>query len=142
MAANVAGAGKPAPPDPSPPKSGGGLKPATRSTGKSTDTDAAKGTASDKGTAAGSLNDIKKIGRYTILKKIGQGGMGTVFLAEDSQLKRQVALKVLAKDKAENPILVKRFKAEAQAVADVTDVPAETDVAPSSDDQGDATSTS
>src|SRR5438094_1742978 len=114
MAANVAGAGKPAPPDPSPPKSGGGLKPATRPTGKATDTDAAKATASDKGSAAGSLNDINKIGRYTIVKKIGQGGMGTDFVAEDSQLKRQVALKGLARYKRGKPTRVKRRKSEAQ----------------------------
>ncbi len=63
------------------------------------------------------LNELKKLGRYTIVKKIGQGGMGAVFLATDTQLKRQVALKVLPREKAENPILVKRFKAEATAAA-------------------------
>ena len=59
----------------------------------------------------------KSLGKYSIQKKIGAGGMGAVFLATDTQLKRTVALKVLPKHKAENPTLVKRFKAEAQSAA-------------------------
>ncbi len=43
--------------------------------------------------------------------------MGTVYLAVDQQLKRTVALKVLPKDKADNKTLVRRFKAEGQAGA-------------------------
>jgi len=43
--------------------------------------------------------------------------MGAVYLAHDEVLNRQVALKVLPRDKAENPILVRRFKSEAQAAA-------------------------
>ncbi len=61
--------------------------------------------------------ELKKLGKYQIEKRIGAGGMGTVYLARDTQLKRVVALKVLAQDKAQNPTLVKRFKAEAQAAA-------------------------
>jgi serine/threonine-protein kinase len=63
------------------------------------------------------LSDLKRLGKYQIEKKIGAGGMGTVFLARDTELKRTVALKVLPRDKAENPILVRRFRAEAQAAA-------------------------
>lgn len=59
----------------------------------------------------------KRLGKYIIDRKIGQGGMGAVYLGRDPELKRQVALKVLPRDKAENPTLVKRFKAEAQAAA-------------------------
>lgn len=67
--------------------------------------------------AAPALSELKRLGKYSIDKKIGAGGMGTVFLARDTELKRVVALKVLARDKAENPILVRRFRAEAQAAA-------------------------
>ena len=60
---------------------------------------------------------MKKLGKYHIQKKIGAGGMGAVYLALDTELNRTVALKILPKEKAENPILVKRFKAEGQAAA-------------------------
>ena len=63
------------------------------------------------------VTELKKLGKYQIEKRIGAGGMGTVYLARDTQLKRIVALKVLPQDKAQNPTLVKRFKAEAQAAA-------------------------
>src|SRR5262245_41632002 len=59
----------------------------------------------------------KKIGKYELQKKIGAGGMGAVYLAIDATLKRSCALKVLPPDKAKNPTLVKRFKAEAQSAA-------------------------
>lgn len=63
------------------------------------------------------VGDPKKIGKYEIIRKLGQGGMGAVYLARDAALRRDVALKVLPKDKAENPTLVRRFQAEAQAAA-------------------------
>jgi hypothetical protein len=133
MASNVGGAGKPLPQEPTPPKSGAGSKPSSAPASKSTEVLAAKGTLPSKPSSPSTplsstplsstplsstpLSNLKKIGRFTIIKKLGQGGMGIVFLANDTQLKRQVALKVLAKDKAENPTLVKRFKQEAQAAA-------------------------
>lgn len=57
------------------------------------------------------------LGAYKILRPIGQGGMGAVFLAEHTTLKRQVALKVLPSDKAKDQIGVERFHREARAVA-------------------------
>lgn len=111
MASNVAGSGKSEPRD-RPPKSGGGARPSAANTAKVPDT--AGKSNSNKGHG---LDGLKQLGRYTIIKKLGQGGMGIVFLATDTQLRRQVALKVLAREKAENPTLVKRFKAEAQAAA-------------------------
>src|SRR5690606_24694439 len=60
------------------------------------------------------------LGKYRLLKKIGSGGMGTVFQAEDAERGRIVAIKILPKDKARNPTLVKRFKAEAQAAANLS----------------------
>ena len=60
---------------------------------------------------------LTRLGKYQIERKLGQGGMGAVYLARDTELRRMVAIKVLPRDKASNPILVRRFKAEAQAAA-------------------------
>src|SRR6185503_4137466 len=54
---------------------------------------------------------------YRVLSKIGEGGMGEVFLALDTKLERQVALKVLPEDLAANPRRWERFVREARAVA-------------------------
>lgn len=71
----------------------------------------------DEVSAEGASGDLRTFGRYIIEKKLGEGGMGAVYRAVDSNLKRTVALKVLPRDKAKNDILVKRFQAEAQAAA-------------------------
>src|SRR5437016_3499704 len=42
------------------------------------------------------------LGQYRVLKLLGQGGMGVVFLAEDTRLRRQVALKVMRPELAKN----------------------------------------
>jgi serine/threonine protein kinase len=57
------------------------------------------------------------LGRYKILKRIGAGGMGAVFLAEHTTMRRTVALKVLPPDKVRDPACLGRFHREAQAVA-------------------------
>ncbi|HEY2911492.1 MAG TPA: protein kinase [Gemmataceae bacterium] len=57
------------------------------------------------------------LGHYRILDLLGQGGMGTVYRAEHLQLRRQVALKVMARAVETNPRLLHRFYAEARAVA-------------------------
>jgi serine/threonine protein kinase len=62
-------------------------------------------------------NNVKTLGRYVVDKKLGEGGMGTVYRATDTQLGRIVAIKVLPLEKAKEPRLVKRFRAEAQAAA-------------------------
>ena len=59
----------------------------------------------------------RRLGKYRIEKQIGAGGMGSVFLAVDSELQRTVALKILPKERAANPQLVKRFKSEGAAAA-------------------------
>src|SRR5947209_4920228 len=58
-----------------------------------------------------------KLGRYEIRAKIGEGGMGEVYLAEDNQLRRRVALKILPADIAANHDRMRRFVQEAQAAA-------------------------
>jgi eukaryotic-like serine/threonine-protein kinase len=55
--------------------------------------------------------------RYKILSRLGSGGMADVFLAEDQQLGRKVALKLLYSRFAEDPGFVERFRREAQAAA-------------------------
>jgi eukaryotic-like serine/threonine-protein kinase len=73
--------------------------------------------AKPAGQAGSGTSALKRLGKYEVKKLLGKGGMGAVYLAVDTQLKRTVALKVLPKDKAKNPILVKRFHAEAQTAA-------------------------
>lgn len=59
-------------------------------------------------------------GRYTIEKTLGQGGMGAVYLAHDSQLDRKVALKVPRFRKNEQPDVIERFFREARSMATLT----------------------
>ena len=56
-------------------------------------------------------------GRYRMLAKLGEGGMGTVFRAEQISLKRTVAVKLLRPDVLGNQMVLRRFNAEAEAVA-------------------------
>src|SRR3989440_7137626 len=58
-----------------------------------------------------------KLGRYEIRLKIGAGGMGEVYLAEDERLHRKVALKVLPAEVASNQDRMRRFVQEAKAAA-------------------------
>ena len=64
-----------------------------------------------------SLGIGKLLNHYRILSKIGSGGMGDVWLAEDTRLERKVALKLLPPDVASNPERLRRFHLEARATA-------------------------
>ena len=59
----------------------------------------------------------KTILHYRILRKLGEGGMGAVYLAEDTKLNRKVAVKFLPAEMASDPKRLKRFEREAQTVA-------------------------
>jgi serine/threonine protein kinase len=59
----------------------------------------------------------KTLGNYRIMKRVGKGGMGSVYLARDLSLQREVALKVIAPELARSSQLMARFRVEAIAQA-------------------------
>jgi len=59
----------------------------------------------------------RKIGRYEILERVGQGGMGVLYRAHDPVLDRDVAIKMMLVDLAAEPGARERFEREARAVA-------------------------
>ncbi len=71
--------------------------------------DESGGKSSGKGTS--------QLGKYKLLKKLGQGGMGEVYLGEDTKLGRQAAIKVLSKALAGKGDFVDRFYREARSMA-------------------------
>jgi hypothetical protein len=64
-------------------------------------------------------DELGRLGQYRVLRVLGQGGMGIVFLAEDTRLQRPVALKVMRPELAADPEGRQRFLREARAAANV-----------------------
>ncbi|MBN1590756.1 MAG: serine/threonine protein kinase, partial [Pirellulales bacterium] len=69
------------------------------------------------GIELGSLKPGDMLGHYEVLEYIGGGGMGRVFLAQDTELGRRVALKVLLREQAADTETLLRFRNEARSAA-------------------------
>ena len=63
------------------------------------------------------FSDGEKISHYKIISGIGAGGMGEVYLAQDTTLNRKVALKLLPSELTDDPDRLKRFEQEAFAIS-------------------------
>ena len=63
------------------------------------------------------LNVGSRLGHYNVTALIGEGGMGQVYQATDTKLKRQVALKILPDAFASDPERLARFEREAKVLA-------------------------
>src|SRR5712691_10079041 len=59
-------------------------------------------------------------GRYNVVRKLGAGGMANVYLAEDQELGRRVAIKILNERHANDDQFVERFRREAKNAAGLT----------------------
>jgi serine/threonine-protein kinase len=73
----------------------------------------------DQASGAAPVHDLtgRILGDFKVERRLGQGGMGEVYLAHQMSLDRKVALKVLRPDMLTNPVNLSRFEAEATAVA-------------------------
>jgi serine/threonine-protein kinase len=60
-----------------------------------------------------------RMGPYRILRKLGSGGMGAVYLAEDDRAERPVAIKILPRNVAKDPAQMQRFRREAEAMSNL-----------------------
>ncbi|MGH9853329.1 MAG: protein kinase domain-containing protein, partial [Blastocatellia bacterium] len=69
------------------------------------------------GASSDPLRAGQRIGRYRIVSRLGAGGMGEVYLAEDTQLDRRVAVKLLPAEFTTNADRVRRFIREAKAAS-------------------------
>src|SRR5689334_6181352 len=59
----------------------------------------------------------QNLGKYTIVRELGRGGFATVYLAHDTKLHRDVALKILHPALLSDPVFVTSFEKEAHAIA-------------------------
>ena len=63
------------------------------------------------------LSAGERLGRYEVVSPLGAGGMGEVYRARDSELQREVALKILPEEFSSDPDRVMRFEREAKVTA-------------------------
>lgn len=94
----------------------------TQAMGGKPDTGRPQGKSSPPASSAGKgppsgAQKAQTLGDYKLMKKLGQGGMGAVYLAHHISLDRDVALKVMTKELASKPAFVERFKREARVMA-------------------------
>ncbi|MCS1410290.1 MAG: Serine/threonine-protein kinase PknD [Verrucomicrobia subdivision 3 bacterium] len=71
--------------------------------------------------------EAKELGQYTLEKRIGQGGMGTVFKARHALLRRATAVKLLMPDKADK-IAIRRFECEVRMTSRLSPPQRDTDL--------------
>lgn len=75
--------------------------------------------SSNKAAVAKKKKKVVQLGDFRLVKKLGQGGMGEVYLANQVSLDRLVALKILSKEMAKKPGFTERFVREARAMAKI-----------------------
>ena len=63
--------------------------------------------------------ELGRLAHYRVLKELGRGGMGMVLMAEDSQLRRMAALKIMLPKYAQHPQARERFLREARTAAKI-----------------------
>jgi eukaryotic-like serine/threonine-protein kinase len=80
---------------------------------------AARATAADRRVSASAQTWLGRLvdGRYRVIEVVGRGGMGVVYKVEHVRMGKIAAMKVLHKDLAEDPDVVRRFEREAQAIS-------------------------
>ena len=66
------------------------------------------------------LHVARKFGQYQLVRKLGEGGMGEVYLAEHNLLKRPCALKLIKPEAGSDPVAMARFEREVQSAARLT----------------------